>query len=177
MQLFHIKIVQNHSTSFLQAPQNSACKIMRVPTLWLAWDLLKVKLFLTLPPVSSMYIFPTYWVQAMFQRLSDLAWRIQTFVTADTFKESILQRFAGAKGNLLLKNRNSIPLEFKKTLVIPLYDTHFAFFVFLTSVGFTFSSLLTKLAIIPTVSELQVKTEAACEIWLLYVKHIHASYI
>lgn len=74
----------------------------------------------------------------MHQWLSDVAWQVQMLVTADTFKEIIIQRFVGAKGNLLVKNRNSIPLEFKQTLVITFYHTCFAFFLFPTPVGLIF---------------------------------------
>lgn len=131
---FNSKILQNHTTLILHSCSHlkvQPTKFMGIPAFWLARDLLKVKLFVSLPPVGSIYIFLMYLVVAMCQQVSDLAWQIQMLVTAETFKEIILQRFVGAKGSLLVKNRNSIPLEFKQILVITFYHTCFAFSSFL----------------------------------------------
>lgn len=56
-----------------------------------------------MPLVGSIYIFLMYLI------LSDVAWQIQVLVAADTFKEIILQRLVGAKGNFLVKNRKKHP--------------------------------------------------------------------
>lgn len=164
-QYFHI--------SSLQAPESSAYKITESVFLLLAWYLLKVKLLLTLPIVGSRYLLLPYLGQAMFQWIDP--WQIQTLVPADTFIEIILQRFVWAKGNLLVKKTNNIALDLNT-------GGHFllhllCFFVFLTSVGFIFSPLLTRLTIILTISVLLVRTRAACEVWLLYVKQVNTSYI
>lgn len=115
---------------------------------------------------------------ASFMQLSDLAWQIQVLVSADVFKEIILQRLVGAKGNFLVKNRKSIPLELKQTLVIIFHHTCFAFSFFPTSVGFIFfPPLQTGFSMTPKIFELLIRSGAACEIWLLYFKQVHASSI
>lgn len=149
---FNSKILQNHSTSILHSCRHlkvQPTKFMGNPAFWLAWGLLKVKLFQTLPPTGSICIFLMYLVLATCQWLSDVAWQIHMLVTADMFKEICLQRYVGAKDNLFVKNRNSIPLEFKQTLPITFYHTRFTFFLFWISVGFSFNPFLTTLPITP----------------------------
>lgn len=118
-----------------------------------------------------------YLVQATCQQLSDLAWQIQVLVTADVFKKIILQRLVGAEGNFPVKNRKSIPLELKQALAVTFYHTCFAFSLFSTSVGFISFPLQTGFTITSAILELLIRSGAACEIRMLYVKQVHASSI
>lgn len=110
-----------------------------------------------------------------FSHVSDLVWSSMADPSAchcRHIQRNHSPKTCGSQRQLLAKNRKSIPLELKQTLVITFHHSFFP-----TTVGFIFSPLQTAFSITPGILELLIRSGAACEILLLHFKQVHASSI
>lgn len=107
MHMCNSLLQQDSWETILQYLVSLAYKIYGNPYLWLVWDLLKVKLFLNVRQVVSIYIFLMYLVIATCQWGPALVWHVLVWYMP-AISRLLLLEFQGK--NLFLKKWRTVPL-------------------------------------------------------------------